>query len=250
MTVQAQDPFAAAMAAKPREPVYWGNLQTDAYFVILEKGIGRVPYQEGVHPPERKVTAVDLSLLCISEQNIQNPIERSVIAEFGEWTRFILPSLKDLGVELRDLNDKFVKIKVVPTGRKYPVKDAEGNPTGEQRDATTFKFLQVFADENECVSDYLSGIEEAPEEESIPGFDSEVQPAPQPQAGGNGDSAEKQTAKKFLEVLVNNAVNGQEDLTVIQNTLAASLENTPLVSKHFQVDSPETLELILAATGS
>jgi hypothetical protein len=248
MTVQTNDPWAAARDAKPRPPVYWGNLQADAYFVVLEKGIGRLPFDPNSHPMERRVTAVDLSLLCIAEQNVQNPIERNAIAEFAEWTKIVQPSIQALGLEPSELHERFVKVKMVPTGRKYK------NDAGETKDATTFKFLKVFADENECIADYLSGAEEEPESEPISGQVTTGGPAPaatsteQPQAtDGNGRNPEKETAYEFLKVLVNNAVNGQTDIKVVQSTLESSLATTQFVAKHFQVDSPETMQLIMEA---
>jgi len=236
------DPYAAAMAAKPRPPVFWGSLMTDAQFVVLEKGIGRLPFDPAQHPAERRVTAIDLSLLPITEMNLNSPIERNAIAEFGEWIKIILPSLKDLGVELRDLNNKFVKVKMVPTGRKYT------NDAGEEREATTFKFLKVFADENECVADYLSGEEEAPEPQPEPAQAATPVEQPQP-TSGNGHDPEKETARKFLEVLVDNAVNGQTDLKVILDTLQGSLDSTPFVGKYFAANTPEVLELVNSKLG-
>jgi hypothetical protein len=241
MTTQTADPYAAAMEAKPRQPIYWGSLLTDAHFVILEKGIGRLPYIEGQHPPERKVTAVELSLLPITEMNLQNPIERNVIAEFGEWTGFVLPSLQELGVSLQEVHGKFVKVKMIPTGRKYT------NANGETRDASTFKFLKLFTSEEECIADYMSGEEEEPEPEP--------QADPQPAATSTEQpqsvsvDREKETAHKFLEVLVQQAAKGQTDLEVVEGTLATSLETTPLVSRHFNLDSEETKLLIVQEMG-
>lgn len=246
MTEQTQDPYAAAMAAKERPPIYWGNLMTEAFFAVLEKGIGKVPYDVQTHPPGRRVTAISLSLLTIPEQGLNYPIEREFVAEFGEWIRFVLPSLKELGVvDLQELNDKFVKIMLIPTGKMYKVKDpATGDFTGEVRPEQTWKFLKVFADEQECTADYLSGENgDEPEPEAQAAV-----PAAQPQ-GGNGDGRdpEKETALVFLKVLIENATNGQTDIKVIQETLAASFETTPLVGNHFTVDSPEVTELIMEA---
>ena len=237
---QVLDPYAAAMAAVEAPPLFWGSLMTDAQFVVLEKGIGRLPFDPNSHPASRKVTAIDFSLLPITEMNMNLPIDRNCIAEFGEWLKIILPSLKELGVELRDLNDKFVKVKLVPTGRKYT------NSSGETKDATTMKFLKVFADENECIADYLSGEPEPVDPQVEPA----VQPAAQPkQVAQPVTDTEKETAFTFLKVLVDNAVNGQTDLKVIQSTLKASLDSTPFVAKHFTVDSPETMTLIMAKMG-
>lgn len=242
MSDQSQDPYAAAMAAQPPKPIYWGSLLTDAHFVVLEKGIGRIPFDPQVHEMSRRVTALDFSLLPIAEMGFTNSVERNAIAEFGEWTRIIKPSIEALGVDLRELHDKYVKVEMVPTGRTYK------NSAGEDVKATTFKFLKLFADENECVADYLSGDEDEPE----------AQPQPVTQAAAPSPAAtetpasnpERETALKFLEVLVDNAVNGQSDLNVVNKTLQLSLESTPLVAKYFKVDSPEAVQLIMSKMGA
>jgi hypothetical protein len=243
MTERTNDPWDAARDAEPRPLLYWGNLQADAHFVVLEKGIGRLPFDESVHPEERRLTAVKLSLLPIAEQQLDFPIERDVIAEFGEWLKIIQPSILALGVEPRELNDRFVKVRMVPTGRTYR------NDRNELVDATTFKFLKLFADENECIQDYMSGAEEEEEEPVAQIADPQqaTAPAQEPTDGKGASDKEKETALTFLKLMVDNAVDGQTELPVIQETLAASLEQAPFVEKHFKADSPETLQLIAEA---
>lgn len=246
MTNQTNDPWDSARDAKPRPAVYWGQLLADAQFVVLEKGIGRLPFDPQTHPPERKVTAVDMSLMPIAEMGMDRPIERNAIAEFAQWTKIIQPSILALGVEPRELNEKYVKVQMVPDGRTYK------NTSGEDVNSTTFKFIKLFADENECIADYLSGNEDGEEGDPSQPTEEPVVLAAQSQptnGGGAAVDAEKTTAMQFLKVLVKNAANGQTDLTVVQNTLQASLDTTPLVSKHFKVDSPETIQLIAEAMG-
>ena len=60
---------------------------------------------------------------------------------------------------------------------------------------------------------------------------------------------EKETARKFLEVLVDNAVNGQTDPQVVKNTLAVSFQSTPFVAKHFPLDGEEVTALIAQKLG-
>lgn len=243
MSEQTQDPYAAAMAAQPPKPIYWGSLLTDAHFVVLEKGIGRIPFDPQVHEMSRRVTALDFSLLPIAEMGFTNSVERNAIAEFGEWTRIIKPSIEALGVDLRELHDKYVKVEMVPTGRTYK------NSAGEDVKATTFKFLKLFANENECVADYLSGDEDEPEAAPAQAAAPAAAPAPAATETPTNDP-ERETALKFLEVLVDNAVSGQKDINVVNQTLQISLEATPLVAKYFKVDSPEAVQLIMSKMGA
>jgi hypothetical protein len=247
MTTQTADPYSHAMEAKARAPIYWGGLLTDAQFVVLEKGIGAVPYIEGQHPPNRMVTAIEFSLLTISEMELDRPIERRVIAEFGEWQRFVRPSIEALGFDLRDLNNKFVKIKLVETGKTYDVKDpATGQPTGEKRPERTFKFLKVFENEEECIADYMSGKEE---EEPEPELQAQAEPQPVQATQPTENANERNTAEKFLKVLIQQAAKDQTDLKVVTETLAESLKTTPLVAKYFNVDSEETQVLLVQEMG-
>jgi hypothetical protein len=248
MTDQTNDPFASAMNAKERPPIYWGNLLVDAFFCVLEKGPGKIPFDPQIHSPERKVTAVSMSLLPIPEMNLNFPIERCFVAEFGEWVRFVLPSLRDLGVELAELIDKYVKIELIPTGRMYQVKDANGNPTGEERPERTWRFLKVYESGKDCLSDYLSGNVAVQEDEEIPFLTKEQEQATQ-KPKNDGRNPEKETAYRFLEVLVDNAVKGQTDLDVVKETFSNSLENIPLVKKYFNVESEETVALIMKRMG-
>jgi hypothetical protein len=75
----------------------------------------------------------------------------------------------------------------------------------------------------------------------------EVDQAPAQPANGNGSSKEKETALKFLKVIVENSSRGQTDPTVITNTVGANIANMPMVSKYFTADSPETMNLIMEA---
>lgn len=233
------DPFDAAMAAQPPKPIYWGSIMTDAFFCVLEKGYGRIPFDPQQHDPAKKLVAINMSLLPIAEMGFSNSVERNAIAEFGEWTKIIKPSLEALGVDLRELNNRYVKVEMVPTGRTYK------NDSGDEVKATTFKFQKLFASENECVADYLSGEQE---QEVAAEVATEAQTSPAQPAQPAHDP-KRETALKFLEVLVGNAVAGQTDLAVVQATLQGSLDGTPMVAEYFTVDSPETMQLIMTKMG-
>ena len=52
------DPFSSADNADERQFTneYWGEVIADAFYCVLEKGIGKVYIDERVHPLDRRLT--------------------------------------------------------------------------------------------------------------------------------------------------------------------------------------------------
>jgi len=217
--------------------VYWGQVEAQAHYCVLEKGIGRVPFDAQVHGMDKCRTAIDILIHPLPESGVQWDITRGVIAESHEWAGVILPSLRDLGIQARELNGKWVKVERVPFTDKYGNPSTYVDKTGQVKEQTTLKFVAVFADEAACRADFQNG-------------GSNPAPASKPANGGNGNNnGERETALKFLKVYVQNACKGQTDLAVIRETLALNLAQQPLISKYFTVDSPETTALIAEMIG-
>lgn len=230
------DPFDDADNPQLRTLEYWGQMSVNAWYCVLEKGTGKVPFNAQQHAADRRVTALDFNLVPLADMNQTRNVERSVIAESKEYAGLVLPTIKALGITARDLNNRYVKLSFQKSGRTYIDKT-----TGETKDSTTLKFEKLFKDEAECRQDYLGNQYGAPvTDQSLP------QAAPPPVNGGNG-SKEKETALKFLKVVVQNAVSGQTDLNVIQNTVAVNIAQMPMIGKHFSADSLETTNLIMEA---
>lgn len=227
-----EDPFVSADEAKPQPSRWWGEVQVDAQYVVLEKGVGKVPFDPQQHSLDRRVTAVFISILPLDAHQANFPLERNMIAEFPEWTKIVLPSLKALNVTLRELNGCHACVEVVPTGRTY-------QSNGETREATTFKFVKLFENYEECTINYHRRFEAA---EEAPASATEQAPVAD---NGDGGGKEKQAMLGFLRVIVRNAAQGQTDLAVVRESVAANIAGFPVVSKYFTVDSPETAQLIL-----
>lgn len=208
---------------------YFGQVKVDSYFCILVKGTGKVPFDAQAHAIDQRRTAIDIQIFPLAEMNISFDVSRNMIAESREWAGIVLPSIKALNLSLRDLNNKWVHVVTEKTGQTYTGKD------GNTKDKTTFKFLAVFPDEASCRAAYQAAANGTPA------------PAPATPVNGNGNGAskERETAAKFLPVIVTNACAGQTDLTVIRNSVAAAIANMPMVSKHFTVDSTEVMTLIM-----
>lgn len=207
--------------------VYWGKVSVIITPVVLEKGVGRVAFDEKLHKPEQMRTAIDIALDPIAAMNLQFSVERNLIAESKEWAKTTLPSIKALGAKTSALNGAYVRVRLAETGESYI------NKNGEQKSKTAFVFEAVFASEAACEADFnAQGNAPAP-----------TQAAP----GTNGNSKEQETALKFLAVMVTNAARGETDLAKIQAKLAGQIAGMPMVNKYFTVDSPETLGLIATA---
>jgi len=226
MTTQVLDPWQTAMDPPKPTSEWYGQMAVNAWFCALVKGQGKVVWDPNtVDPntgnPARRFTAIDLMLTPIVDQPI-DPISRTVMAEFGEWPDIVLPSLKDIGISnLQALNGAWVKVEFVPTGRTYV------NGNGETKEATTFKFLALYADEAAC--------------RTAKGGNGAAAPAP----AGNGGDPRRATALKFLKPYVENACRQSgKDVDKARELLAPMLASQKLLAEFFTVDSPEVVDLM------
>jgi hypothetical protein len=250
-----QDPWEAAENATVRTSDFFGKVQIDVWNCALIKGQGKVVYDPSQH--KQKATAVDIVILPIPEQNITFEVKKNMIAESKDWAAITLPSIKALGLTLRDLNGKYARVTTVPTGRQWT------NKEGKTYDLTAYKFLEVYADEAACKAAFeavnngnSNGNSGAPWDDACPecgqaaGFHASTCSKPSNGSindNGNGNDKDKETAKAFLTVIVNNAARGQTDLEVVRKTIDANIAQYPMVAKHFNADSPETVEMIMKA---
>jgi hypothetical protein len=246
--VPVQDPWeAAANPANTQE--FWGEINIDVWFCALAKGTGRVPYDPNQMTPDgktpRRYTAIEMKLIPLAQTNLTNPVERSMLAEFGEWVDIVLPSLRALNLtKLQELNKKFAHVEMVKTGKKYNKTDEATGET-KSRDLTTFKFLGIFNTEAECVAAYTGGNSTPGTGQAAPAAPFDTTPA---NGNGNGPEKEKEAARQFLKVLVSNAARAAgKDIEKMRTELAPLIASQPFIAKFFTVDSPETAELMLAS---
>lgn len=232
MDLQAQqvatsDPWDSAENPQLASPEYWGLCSIDMYYCILEKGTGKVRFDTNKHKLDARRTAIDIVVTPLPAMNSQFNAARSMVAESKEWAGMVLPSIRALGLQARELLGRYVHIRFKPTGKTYT------NKNGEVKDNTTLEFVKVFPDEAACLADFMASKGEAP---------SNTQYSTTP--AGDAPDKQRETAFQFLKVIIENAVKGQTDLTVIRASVAANIAVMPLVNKYFTVDSPETNQLI------
>lgn len=218
------DPYDSAENPQLRPAEFYGQMTADSWFVILEKGRGKVDFDPAKHGQDQRRTAIKLAVVPLPEHNIKNDVIRDMIAESRDWAGIVLPSIKACGTTLRELNGKFVKIGFEKTGQVYTKTDASG--ASVTRDSTTIVLKAVYPDEAACRAAFLS------------------------ERGGNGAShtepattatpvnTEKATLLKFVTSIIEQAKGDQD-------AVAAKLAAMPLLAKHFSITSPEVIEALM-----
>ena len=234
-TMATDDPFDAAMnaEARPAGPrTYFGQVSVDVWHCVLVKGTGKTPFDAGIHKPDQRCTAIDLTFTALPRDNGQSlkPMAFGMIAESKEWAQIVKPSLVAIGSDLRSIRDRYVSIQLAPTGRTYKTKNRD---TGleEVRNANTIKFTAAYNSEAECraASDaFFSQFHRGDAPVAAP---APVVPPAQ--------DAGRATAAKFLPALWRASGNSVERFEKL-------IKQTGACSKYFDLSSPEVLAVISA----
>jgi hypothetical protein len=244
MSYQAStNPWDVANNPPEATQEYFGEASINAWFCMLVPGSGKQPYDERTLDPKtgeapRRYTAIDVMVDPLSECGLQYDMKRTCLAEFGEWKETTWPSLKALGIlNAQEIAGKFVRVEMVPTGRKYQGQNGE-------REATAIKFVTIYPDRASCLADWQASY--GKNGHTAPAQTVTTTPAATAPTNGNG-SNELETALKFAGVFVKQAVaQGKGDLDKTRGALSTMLANQAMIAKHFTVDSPEITELLLA----
>jgi len=221
------DPYDAASNPQPPSAGVFGQAHVLCEPVVLISGQGKVPFNPQAHKVEDRRTSISISIDPMG--NAKWPTRRNMLAESAEWAKTVWPSLKALGLtSVRQLDGAWVRAELVSTGRSYTDKN------GAAKEATTLKFVQIFASEAECVAAHGGGaaIPDISDDGAMPWANG----ATQAQAVAQGNP-EKATALEFVKVLVK-STGGDRD------KLATQIATMPLVSKYFTVTSPEVQALL------
>jgi hypothetical protein len=233
------DPFA--LAEDPQEikytNEYFGEVGLDVWFCVLEKGVGKVPYSEQEHSIDRRLTAITMGIVPVPASNLQFSVDRDYIAEFRDWNAITLPSIKKLGVSIRELDGKFARVKMTETGETYT------NSKGETKEKTVFEFLAIYETLEECEEAYLAergGPSRTPLSEVPPLVD---------RKDNKDNGKEELAALKFLEVAVKSTCKGKDDLDEAREAVAAQIAKMPMINKYYTIDSPETMNFMAEAMG-
>lgn len=144
MATYNDDPMDVAGTVSLRPKTYFGQIHFDGFFCVLQKGVGKVLFDPQQHRLESRRTAITCEITPLASSGLQYVIKREMIAESPVWAKVVLPSIKALSLTPKEVNDRFVRVEMAPTGRKWSTDE------GEQREETMPKLVAVFADEAEC----------------------------------------------------------------------------------------------------
>jgi len=215
-------------AGDPSQPsnqdyMTFGEISLDAWFCVLQKDIGKVPFDDQINKLEDRRTNVDIFVHPLDEMNLKRALERHLLTSSNAWAKITWPSLQRLGVQNpKEAKNKFCKVKLSPTGRKYE------NKNGEKVDETSFEFLALYNTVDECRQAYLADN----------GNKTESQPVQ--------ENPERAKALKFAAAIVKNAKTAAgNDESALRSIVSEKLASMGATSKYFSVESPEIEELIL-----
>ena len=129
----------------PRTFELWGQAFFSPRKFALVKGKGKVDFDPAVH--KDMIWGADLSIIPIEKQPVRLT-ERTLLTIQKEWG-LIQASIFALGLKIADVDQKFVHVKFEPTGETYT------NNSGDLKNKTYIKFLQVFSSEAECELNFM-----------------------------------------------------------------------------------------------
>lgn len=204
----------------------FGQINSDVWACALVKGQGKVPFDPVIHGAEERQVAIDIRITPLASAPRNEIIKREMIANSAEWAKTVLPSIKALGRDLAGLENAWVRAELVPT-RTYTARD------GSQKQATTFKFIEIYADEAACEAAAAALFRRA--SGPADGMASQsTSNQPQPAVGGMS----RETAYTFLKMMWAQSTG---DPNVFVQKIAAN----PAVSAHFPPDCEEVAALAL-----
>lgn len=223
-----QDLYNEAMDPdfKPRNTTLFGQVDTNVWACALVKGQGKVPFDPEVHAADQRVIAIEITLTPLASSPNPRISKREMIRDSAEWAKTVLPSLKALQTDLNKLQGAYVRIELVPA-RTYTDKTS-----GEQKTATTFKFMEVYPSEDACEAAAAALFRKGGgTADGTAPFSTGY--APEPPVGGMS----RDSALGFLKIL---HAQAKGDASAFINKLAA----TPAVLAHFPPDSKEVMDLV------
>jgi hypothetical protein len=225
-----QDAYAMAMdpaAATSSDRTYFGPVDiVDVWACVLEKGIGKRPFDSTRDSIDQRRIAIKLSL---SPLRGEFDVKQETINTEKVWKNYTLPSLQKLGLDLRTLKGKYVQVKRVPTGDFFVGKD------GERKDRTALVFVDVYPDRDAC---QRAADEFWEKRKSADASNTNTQStAASAQAQPPTDMAEREFAKSSLSMLWQ--VSGQN-----KDQFLAMIKSNEMIAKYFDETSDEVQAIL------
>lgn len=143
-TYTTDDPFSRAMNPQERqqERTYFGVVAiVDVWDCVLQKGVGKRPFDPTQDDINQRSTAIKLSIEVEKRDDTTYTIDQDTLDWSKEWLKFTLPSVRQLGIDLRNLKNQYVQIKRENTGETYT------NKSGEVKEKSAIVFIAVYPDQ-------------------------------------------------------------------------------------------------------
>lgn len=223
MTYPHPDPYDVAMTDAPSR--FAGKLSVDAWICVLEKGVGKVPFDPEQHKGRRTSTAIEMTVEPLDPT--RGLVQRDTLNWTPDFRKIVRPSIEKLVPEIAE-------IRGLKEGQFNPLKQIDGlyvigqyleRPDNEPDETwTTLAFTHVFGSEAECKAAY-EDLE-----------DIEIDSSPEPPADdAQGDPQRAQMAK-FLPSLWSQAGEDVDEFMEL-------IEANPMLADHFDRNSDEVLAL-------
>lgn len=234
------DIYEQAETATETKPTYatWGECNLSMYEAVWQKGASAPEaFDANIHKASDKFIRAEISIIPLAEMEARFATEwKGNVTGWNnkEWATVILPSLRDAGINLRELNGKFVKVVRKPNGKFYEKKVA-GVGTGEKKELSDFLFVQMFANEDACRADFLAG-----KGDTAPATESVHQAAA---AGVNND-----LILKFTDAIVKKAAKDSgKDFALTVELVGQAIAKNAMLSGKITADSEAVLDMIAQA---
>lgn len=240
------DPFAPQPQTFANGPIY-GAVEWTVWDCVLQKGAksGKAPFDPSIHDQRRKLLCITLTVTPLEGTDSSQYLPQwDMLRDVGnEWAKFVLPSLKDIGLNTwADVTSKvkFAKIERAKTGESYPHKtkvDDNGSPV--MVDKTYPKFVAFYPDEAACHKAYEAenGVIVAPAVSHPPTNSNSTAPALTP----------RDMALAFIKVWIKKYTTTTKDFETVTGLLETEINKYPNVSAHFNITSQAVLDLLTDA---
>lgn len=231
MASMTSDPMTAAMTAteEPRDRTYFGEIVTaDAWFAVLEKGVGKRLFDPSRDDPGQRRTVIKLEIDPLKGEYL---ISQECLHFEDAWLHHTLPSLKALGVtDLATLKGRYCQVKRVATGQTYV------NKQGETKDKTALVLVTLYADGAACIQ-AAEAFFATRGQQSATAAATGHEPAPEA-----GMPAEQAFALRSLPALWKTS---NHDAARFQQLI----EQNPLISKYYPWESAAVQQLVTGQPG-
>lgn len=195
----------------------------DVWSCVLEKSVGKRPFDPTRDSTDSRRIAIKL---VIQPFDKDWTVDQETLNVDKTWRQYTLPSLQELGLDVRTLKGQFVRVRRVPTGDFYV------NRQGEMKDKTALVFAEVFPDEETCrqaaKAFFKKKDDSEPKQAGAP-QSSEPQPAT--------DSSEREFARQALSTLWQISAGDQ-------SKFLSMIDSNEMIRRYFPTNSPEVENML------